>query len=249
MDESLTKVWARALVDTFKTLRGDIFTLGELEQIFPAIDDGEAALPIDHADVTGTEPAVLSHGLGGFLGVLIIFSEHARSSQEKLTTWVWLIFDGIFHVGQGHETGLSTGRNHTTVACSEITGGLAERHGIALGETIALDDGCGEGCAEELMESLVEGSRSGDHGLHAVETKGRGDLLAPDAVINEVLVGCLFRLRVNQVGHLGGNNVSGQSALESRGLDRRSLDSGTETAVQTGHGRENGGSDELEVIN
>ncbi len=59
-------------IDVFETLGGDVLTLRELEDVFPAIDDLEAAARIDGRYIAGAEPAVGEHGFLRFFFVAVV---------------------------------------------------------------------------------------------------------------------------------------------------------------------------------
>jgi hypothetical protein len=48
--------------------RGYVFALCELEDILYPVNDGEPAEGIDATDIAGTEPSIIEHRFGGFVG-------------------------------------------------------------------------------------------------------------------------------------------------------------------------------------
>ena len=58
--------------DGLEELGGDVLALGELEHVFPAVDDGERAVGVGDADVARVEPAVGVPRGGGELRAAVV---------------------------------------------------------------------------------------------------------------------------------------------------------------------------------
>lgn len=72
-------------------LKGDVFSLRQLEQVFLSVDNLEATLRIKETDVTGVQPAILIDGFFRVLLILVIALEDVFASNQNFTSWVWLV--------------------------------------------------------------------------------------------------------------------------------------------------------------
>lgn len=230
------------------TLGRDVLALRQLEHVLLAVDDLEPAHAVDFDDVTRVEPAVRFNHLGGFFRVLVILLKHDGTAHEQLAAGVRLVVDSVVVVWHGLDAELDTGARGANVAGREVAGNLGGARGVRLGHAEALNEIVAEGGAEELVHVRVELGGTADHGAGAVEAHALENLLGPDAVIQEVLVGGL----AGRQGHallLGLHNVAGQGALEAVGVDGGGLHSAADAVVQTRDGHEAGRAQDLHVLN
>lgn len=234
-------------VHVLDALRGDVLALGQLEHVLLAVDNLEPAQAVDLNDVARVEPAVRIHRLGGLLRVLVVFLEHDGTAHEQLAARVRLVFDRVVVVRHGLDAEFDRGARGADVAGGEIAGNLDSAGGVRLGHAETLDKIVTEGGTEELVHVGVKLGGATDHGAGAVETDALENLLGPDAVVQEVLVGSLAVGK----GHallLGLHNVAGESALETVGVDGRGLNSAVDAVVQARDGHKAGRAQDLHIL-
>lgn len=234
-------------VDVLETLWRDVLSLCELEDVLNTINDLEAATAVDLGDITGAEPAILSHGLLGLLLVAVVTLEEGGRAHEKLTTWVWLVGSEVVHVWDRHQADLSSGGYTTTVSGGEIVRILDETHGVGLSESVTLLELVAESSAEELVKSWIQWCGPRNHVTSTLETKSGLELWSEDSVVEEVLVGLLSLWKLERC-ELGGNGAAAESTLDSGCVESLCADGGTESVVETWDGDEASWLQDLHII-
>lgn len=245
--ETLGKKTGVGEVDVLETLWGDVLSLCELEDVLNTINDLEAATAVDLGDITGAEPAILSHSLLGLLLVAVVTLEERGRAHEKLTTWVWLVGSEVVHVWDGHQADLSSGGYTTTVSGGEIVRLLDETHGVGFSESVTLPELVAKSSAEELVESWIQWCGSRNHAASALETESGLELWSEYSVVQEVLVS-LLSLRKLERCELGGNGAAAERTFDSWCLESLCADCGTESVVETWDGDKAGWLQDLHII-
>ena len=176
VDHELADVGAQALEGRLDQRRGDVLAAGGLEEVLLAVGDLEEAALVELADVTGVQPAVGVHGLGGLLGLVVVALHDAGAAQQ--------------HLAVLGDPRLGAGQRPADRADRVAGRAVDERRGAGLGEAVALEDGQADR-VEPVRDVLVERGGPGDEEAdpaaealaHLVQHQlvGQGELLGEHA--------------------------------------------------------------------
>lgn len=187
--------------------------LAKLDNILHTVDNLEAAVRVNLANVTGVEPAVLER-LGGVLGVVQVAGEHVGTTDANFTAGVGLVLVGVPHLGNIKEAdlvarlNLATGADVSHVHRNALGGGTD-----GLREAVTLDNITAEADAQELVDSGRERSGARRHVLHLAAHESP-ELAEDEGIVNAVVNGASRAA----VGELGGNSTAKESTLKARGI-------------------------------
>ena len=132
----------------FEQLRGDVFTCGELEDVFLAVGDAEVFGACDAADefahVACVEPAVGVDDLGGVFGVFEVAEHDVWSAGEDFAIFGEGDFDAAEHGADGADADIAVGG----VVDGDDGGGFGEA--VAF---VDVDAGGGEGAYHAWLDA------------------------------------------------------------------------------------------------
>ena len=109
----------------FHGLGRDVLASGGLENFFLAVGDSQVALSVEFSDVSGAEPTVLSHHLGGEVGAVVVAHHHVGALGEDLAVGVQLEFDAV------------DGGSHGAQLVALAGGQVNRQNGRRFGEAVA----------------------------------------------------------------------------------------------------------------
>jgi hypothetical protein len=193
--------------------RADVLPAGGDDQLLLAVDDGEVAVFVDHADVAGVEPAVLVESLRRLLGLLVVALEDVAAPADDLAV-----------VGQLH---LAAGNGRTDRAGLHLGGGPRHR-ATRLGHAVDLRQRDADG-PEPGQDLGRDGGGAGDARLELVEAD-QGPHAAKGDLVEELEGGQVFLGGRAPVHPLDDRRGRGDGVVELVGL----LRVGTERGVDAG---------------
>ena len=68
----------------------DVLAAGRFKNLLFAVGDAQVALGVELADVSGAEPAVFGHDLGGQVGAFVVAHHHVGSLGQDFSVGVEL---------------------------------------------------------------------------------------------------------------------------------------------------------------
>ena len=162
MYENLGNV-RRLNVHVFELLWCDVFALRQLENILCSVDDPDGSIWEDHADVAGSEPAILAQRLLRLLWILEITLKNTITLVADFAPRIWLICGQILHFWNISQS--DTNARHWA---SDVASLWIESAGDAtccrrLSLTVALVDWRAEADLEEAQNIWVDWRGACDH--------------------------------------------------------------------------------------
>lgn len=121
MDVDLLNEVAACSQDVLQLLGGNVLSLGQLEDVLLAVDDGEASTVVNESNVASSEPALRVDCLPGVLLVLEVALEDSVSTDADLSAREGLIGRAVVHLGHIHQLDLASSSWVSNVSRNELT--------------------------------------------------------------------------------------------------------------------------------
>lgn len=223
-------------------LGSNVLTLGELENVLLAVNDDEAAKLVEGGDITAVVPALLVQRLTRLLLVLIIAHKDIGAADAELTAGVG-VGRQVVHLGNVYKLELVAGEWNTDMAGAVLILVVNAGRGAGLGGTVALTHVAAQSNTQELHDVGTQRGRAANNETNAA-TQSLAHLVEDDAIPD----GMGVALAGFQVGELGSDSTAGDGALDTGSLDGLLHDAGVDTVQETGDRGEDGGLQELQVI-
>lgn len=148
----------RVAENRLELFKGNVLTMGRLDEVLLTINDGESSVGIRDTNITSREPTVVE-GLGGLLRLLVVTLRNGSTAQPDLTTGIRLIGASVVHIGDIDELDLHGGEGRTKASSVHILRPLDSTRAASLSKTITLHDRDTEADAKEIVD--IRGERSG----------------------------------------------------------------------------------------
>ena len=169
----------RAAVHRLQLLERDVLARERLDEVLLAVNDADVPVGVEFANVACLEPAVLSEGLGGFLGHVQVSAHHTAAADPNLTLWGFVggVVSCVCEVDELH---FNRGGHLAERAIGPSERVHKRTHGAGFGETVTGNHGR-DGEGDEALGFLCDRATA-VHADAESTTSGFLDLIENDCV-------------------------------------------------------------------